>query len=108
MRRLIFLLPVLLLMVGCERKTLSGRYKVAEEDSFYLEFDQSHVVFGNIFKFSYPYRIRGNTLEAGPGGFHKDDMAYMVIEGDGSITYNGEKYRKVNQARPDPVGNEKR
>lgn len=97
MRHLIFLLPVLLLMVGCERKTLNGRYKAAEDESFYLEFDQSHVVIGNIFKLSSPYRIRGNTLKAGPGGFHSDEWIYMVVEDDGSLTYEGRKYWKVKQ-----------
>lgn len=108
---LIFLIPVLVLMTGCEKKTLSGRYILSEDPDArpYLEFDQTHVVVCTaLLKIPYPYRISGNALKAGPGGFHNDQWFDLVIEADGTLDLHGKKYRKVNQAQFDPAKVEKK
>lgn len=61
-----------------------------------LEFEGSKVKMGNASAVSaYSYRVEGNKLEVLVEAMGQKTTLPMTIEADGSITYMGMRYRKV-------------
>lgn len=124
MRRLLLLfLPLVTLLCGCGKK-LSGRYeavpdvprmampkgvdpkvqrqmddalrKTQDLTRMSLEFDGSTVKMGTAYAIhEYKYRIDGQKLEVISEAMGQKTTVPMTIEADGSISYMGMTYRKV-------------
>ena len=123
MNRLFWLLlPLLLILTGCS-KHLSGRYETSvnmptmqmsgmdpqyqaqmgalikqtqDMNRLFLEFDGSTVKMGSpVVVNVYKYRIDGQRLEVIAEGMGQQAIIPMTIEADGSISYLGMRFIKV-------------